>query len=352
MDHWTNTQVQTWHAGTFSDRDDESVAVRSLTPFSPPYEEKRASMIDANEEQAQIDDEDEGADRDVPRGASDRHKVGGDATLIMLNYLQNKSKKFYRAMMADDAVEIEASVVMNRRGGGGQRRNKLCLAICLAHFLDPQLPENELESCAAVIRQPSAAGFTSQDPTGGTKLQDAATNRINAHRPDALIAAKIYRTKQASGYPPGIVTYEDKEKYIREYYEKEGIRLDPKKINNPAQRDGNWMPPLGDHLGELTDEIGDNDYIIEYGSSAPKSYGFLTAIGKVCMKAKGITLNAKNSQAIRLDTLIGLVTNYVKSRDDTRHILAHSENIVRNKKHLTLHNTSVDKKLRMVYNKC
>ncbi len=46
------------------------------------------------------------------------------------------------------------------------------------------------------------------------------------------------RLKQhASGYPSDVVTDEDKENYIREYYEKEGIQLDPEKIgHNPAQR--------------------------------------------------------------------------------------------------------------------
>ncbi len=73
-----------------------------------------------------------------------------------------------------------------------------------------------------------------------------------------------------------------------------------------VSRDGDWIPPLGDHLGELTDEIGDGDYITEFCSSGPKSYGYRTAKGKACMKAKGITLNAKNAQAIRLDSLIWL----------------------------------------------
>ncbi|KAL0159418.1 hypothetical protein M9458_043143, partial [Cirrhinus mrigala] len=93
-----------------------------------------------------------------------------------------------------------------------------------------------------------------------------------------------------------------------------------------VSRDGDWMPPLGDHLGELTVEIGDDDYITEYCSSGPKSYGYRTAKGKVCMKAKGITPNVKNSQVIRLDTLIGLVKSYVMSHDNTQYILAHSEN--------------------------
>ncbi len=118
-----------------------------------------------------------------------------------------------------------------------------------------------------------------------------------------------------------------------------------------VSRDGDWIPPLGDHLGELTDEIGDGDYITEFCSSGPKSYGYRTAKGKACMKAKGITLNAKNAQAIRLDSLIGLVNSYVRSNDDTQYILAHTENIVRDKKHLTLHNKSVDKRFKVVYNK-
>lgn len=108
---------------------------------------------------------------------------------------------------------------------------------------------------------------------------------------------------------------------------------------------------LGDHLGELTNEIDDGDYITEFCSSGPKSYGYRTAKGKVCMKTKGITLNAKNSQAIRLESLIGLVNNYVTSRDSSQCILAHTENIVRNKKTLTLHNKSVVKRFKVVYNK-
>ncbi|XP_067226351.1 uncharacterized protein [Chanodichthys erythropterus] len=118
-----------------------------------------------------------------------------------------------------------------------------------------------------------------------------------------------------------------------------------------VSRDGDWEPPLGDYLGELTNEIDDGDYITEFCSSGPKSYGYRTAKGKVCMKAKGITLNAKNSQAICLDSLIGLVDGYVTLSDDTQYILAHTENIVKNKKMLTLHNKSVVKRFKVVYNK-
>ena len=74
-----------------------------------------------------------------------------------------------------------------------------------------------------------------------------------------------------------------------------------------VSKDGHWEPPLGGNLGDLTDEIGDGDHIVEFCSGGPKTYGYRTALGKTCMKAKGITLNAENSKLIRLDTLIDLV---------------------------------------------
>lgn len=116
-------------------------------------------------------------------------------------------------------------------------------------------------------------------------------------------------------------------------------------------RDGEYDPPLGPYLGELTDELGSGDYINIFTSSGPKSYGYSTAKGKVCMKAKGITLNAVNSQVIRLDTLIGLVEDYVSGRDNNRHVLARADTIVRNKKQFTLHNKALVKKFKVVYTK-
>ena len=108
---------------------------------------------------------------------------------------------------------------------------------------------------------------------------------------------------------------------------------------------------LGPYLGDLTDEIGGGDYITEICSGGPKTYGYRTASGKTCMKAKGITLNAKNSKLIKLDTLIDLVDHHLADRDNTRYILACTDNIVRDKKRMTLKNTSVVKRFKVMYNK-
>ena len=41
--------------------------------------------------------------------------------------------------------------------------------------------------------------------------------------------------QEASGYPKGVTTEEQKQRYIEEYFEREGIRLDPDKIEyNPG----------------------------------------------------------------------------------------------------------------------
>jgi hypothetical protein len=45
------------------------------------------------------------------------------------------------------------------------------------------------------------------------------------------------KTLQASGYPAWVKTDEDKQRYIDDYFEREGIRLDPAKImKNPGLR--------------------------------------------------------------------------------------------------------------------
>lgn len=116
-------------------------------------------------------------------------------------------------------------------------------------------------------------------------------------------------------------------------------------------RNGDWEPPLGDHLGELTSELDPDNHITTFCASGPKSYAFETVKCKVSVKAKGITLNAKNSKAICLESLIGLVDSYVTSHDRSKYILARTENIVRDKKTLTLQNKSVVKRFKVVYDK-
>ena len=41
-------------------------------------------------------------------------------------------------------------------------------------------------------------------------------------------------------------------------------------------RPGQYDPPLGDYLGELTDELEAGEYIVDLVSGVPKNYGYKT----------------------------------------------------------------------------
>ncbi|KAI7814543.1 putative DNA polymerase-like protein, partial [Triplophysa rosa] len=133
-----------------------------------------------------------------PRLKSDVTAILSPGNDYDVNVFTDQIKKFLQSddrLMCDDAVEIGATVASNRQGGGRHRRiltdlaldqvikrkktslfcpiniaNNLCFSICLAHFLDPELPESDLESRAEVIQ--NEAGFTIQDKIG---LHDIAT---------------------------------------------------------------------------------------------------------------------------------------------------------------------------------
>lgn len=83
-----------------------------------------------------------------------------------------------------------------------------------------------------------------------------------------------------------------------------------------TQKPGEENPPLGDYLGDLTDEIaeyGDGSYISEFVTGGPKNYAYKIEIpGKECVtvcKVKGINLNYKNSQSVNFEAIKNCVFN-------------------------------------------
>jgi hypothetical protein len=76
---------------------------------------------------------------------------------------------------------------------------------------------------------------------------------------------------------------------------------------------GQWEPPLGDYLGDLTDEVPGNN-ITHFVTGGPKNYAFKLATPmktgqmSIC-KVRGITLNFKNCIDINFNTVKDMVTN-------------------------------------------
>jgi len=65
-----------------------------------------------------------------------------------------------------------------------------------------------------------------------------------------------------------------------------------------TSKPGEWNPPLGDYLGELTNELDDDDYITTFVSGGPKNYSYQTKNGKSVCQVRGFTLNDRGSQKL------------------------------------------------------
>ncbi|XP_034236318.1 uncharacterized protein LOC117642344 [Thrips palmi] len=75
--------------------------------------------------------------------------------------------------------------------------------------------------------------------------------------------------------------------------------------------------PLGTHLGDLTDQIeedyGPGSFITEFVAGGPKNYGYRVAVGgdvqntKVCIKVRGISINASCDALVTFENLKAMV---------------------------------------------
>lgn len=77
-------------------------------------------------------------------------------------------------------------------------------------------------------------------------------------------------------------------------------------------RPGEWLPSLGDYLGDMTDETPGKK-IVSFVTGGPKNYAYIAQDqdGEIntCCKVKGITLNYKNSLDINFDTIKKMINN-------------------------------------------
>ena len=68
-------------------------------------------------------------------------------------------------------------------------------------------------------------------------------------------------------------------------------------------QEGQKSLPLGDYLGEFTDELEDDDHIVEFASAGPKNYGYRTVRGKVECKVRGFSLNTRGREQLNFEFL-------------------------------------------------
>jgi hypothetical protein len=108
-----------------------------------------------------------------------------------------------------------------------------------------------------------------------------------------------------------------------------------------VSRPVSYDPPLGDYLGELTDEQDAGEHIVEFVSGGPKSYAYKTNKNKETCKVRGFTLNYKKSQLINFESVKDIVTD---PQSNTNIVVTNPSKICRDKRKRKLYNRE-EKKL-------
>ena len=122
-----------------------------------------------------------------------------------------------------------------------------------------------------------------------------------------------------------------------------------------VHKPGNPDPPLGNYLGDLTNELDDDDYITSFVSGGPKNYAYRTKKGKVDTKIRGITLDYSASGKLNHDVIRELVRLHCNSsetsEEDEKVTIDMAYKIIRNKKEKSIVTKRMKKDYRVVYNK-
>ncbi|XP_071037810.1 uncharacterized protein [Parasteatoda tepidariorum] len=111
-------------------------------------------------------------------------------------------------------------------------------------------------------------------------------------------------------------------------------------------QDGSNDPPLGNFLGEFTDELN-GEVITTFVSGGPKNYAYQTSSGKTCCKVRGFTLNFRNSQKLNFHSIKKMVIGM----SDEAILLHNPAKICREKKKRKVINKPETRMYRIVYDK-
>jgi len=76
-----------------------------------------------------------------------------------------------------------------------------------------------------------------------------------------------------------------------------------------VKKNNKYFPPIGNNLGDLTNELAEDDFIEEFISAGPKNYGYRTKSGRSSCTVKGFRLDANTSLLINFDSIKNLVFN-------------------------------------------
>ena len=118
-------------------------------------------------------------------------------------------------------------------------------------------------------------------------------------------------------------------------------------VHEPGKPD----PPLGDYLGDLTDELN-GGYITMFLSGGPKNYAYVTNTGEAIQKIRGLSLTYDACKTLNIGTMRDLVESYVVDGARNEKVTINIPNkITRDKKEKQIVTKRTKKDYRVVYNK-
>ena len=118
-------------------------------------------------------------------------------------------------------------------------------------------------------------------------------------------------------------------------------------VHEPGKPD----PPLGDYLGDLTDELN-GGYITTFMSGGPKNYAYVSNTDEAILKIRGISLTYDASLTLNIGTMRNLVESYVVDGARNEKVTINIPNkITRDKKEKHIVTKRTKKDYRVVYNK-
>ena len=119
-----------------------------------------------------------------------------------------------------------------------------------------------------------------------------------------------------------------------------------------------WKPgqahvPLGNYLGDFTNELKENDFIEEFVAAGPKNYAYKTNQQHVECKVRGFTLNMRGQQTLNFHSMKELVLSEILEPENSPHTLTltNPHKIQRVAVNKTLQTVSQDKTYKLVFDK-
>ena len=79
--------------------------------------------------------------------------------------------------------------------------------------------------------------------------------------------------------------------------------------------------PIGDFLGDMTNELQEGDHIVEFVSGGAKNYGYRTHGGKVECKVRGLTLNVRGRASLNYEVMKGNILAELDQPLDQRRVV-------------------------------